>query len=127
MQVGSAYHAVKEYETKSSLVGRSDFTIWGATRILVRGALMIPAYLIEPIGSVAACLTTFAFLPQVVKLWQSRSVNDISLVSYSALSLGVFLWFVYGLGIGSLPVIVANGITFVLSTFILIMKIIFRR
>lgn len=83
----------------------------------------MPQHVVELIGSVAACLTTFAFLPQVMKVWRTRSVRDISLITYATMTLGVFLWFVYGVGIGSFPVIAANAITFVLSLFILIMKI----
>lgn len=88
---------------------------------------MVSPQMIELIGSVAACLTTFAFLPQVVKVWRTKSVRDISLVTYSSLTLGVFLWLLYGVGIKSFPVIVANGITFVLAASILVMKVRYSR
>ncbi|UZP66248.1 SemiSWEET transporter [Desulfovibrio mangrovi] len=88
---------------------------------------MVSPQMIELIGSVAACLTTFAFLPQVVKVWRTKSVRDISLVTYASLTLGVFLWLLYGVGIKSIPVIVANGITFVLAASILVMKVRYSR
>lgn len=88
---------------------------------------MVAPLLTEGVGYIAACLTTFAFLPQVLKVWRTKSVRDISLVTYISLTLGVLLWFLYGLGIGSLPVILANGITLVLAASILIMKIRYSR
>lgn len=48
------------------------------------------------IGFFAAILTTISFLPQVVKVWQSRSAKDVSLVMYLLFSLGVSLWLIYG-------------------------------
>lgn len=67
--------------------------------------------LIECIGLAAAALTTGAFFPQVVKTWRAKSAEDVSLVTFGALCCGVFLWLVYGLLIGDLAIILANGIT----------------
>lgn len=44
-----------------------------------------------------------------------RSANEISLTTFVAFSVGTFGWLVYGLLIGSLPVIVANAVTCLLS------------
>ena len=78
------------------------------------------------IGLIAGTLTTVAFLPQVLKIWKSRSVADISLGMYLVFSTGVLLWVVYGFSIGSLPVVLANGITLVLSLVIVVFKIRFK-
>jgi MtN3 and saliva related transmembrane protein len=45
---------------------------------------------------------------------------------FSLFSLGVILWLVYGAMIGSLPVIVANAVTLVLSLLILAMKLLYK-
>ena len=79
------------------------------------------------IGSVAGTLTTLSFLPQVLKTYRSRSAKDISLVMFLLFSLGVFLWLIYGLSIQSMPIIISNGITLVLSLSILVMKFWFGR
>ena len=79
------------------------------------------------IGSVAGTLTTLSFLPQVLKTYRSRSAKDISLVMFLLFSLGVFLWLLYGLSIQSMPIVVSNGITLVLSLSILVMKFWFGR
>ncbi|MBF0142425.1 MAG: SemiSWEET transporter [Magnetococcales bacterium] len=78
---------------------------------------------ITTIGSIAAVLTTAAFLPQVVKTLKSRDTAAISLGMYALFSAGVFLWFVYGLLLAEWPIILANGITFLLASLVLILKI----
>ncbi len=78
---------------------------------------------IEVIGALAGTLTTIAFLPQVVKTWRSRSAEDISLFMFLLFSTGVALWLVYGVAIGSAPVIAANAVTLILALLILALKI----
>ncbi|MBD2097020.1 SemiSWEET transporter [Trichocoleus sp. FACHB-591] len=75
------------------------------------------------LGLVAAALTTTAFLPQLLKTWRSKSAKDVSLWMLITFSTGVFLWLIYGVYIQSLPVIIANSVTFVLSSINLILKI----
>ena len=78
---------------------------------------------ITVIGLIAGAMTTFSFLPQVIKTWKTKSTKDISLHMYIVLTTGVFLWTVYGLLINSLPVILTNVVTFLLTLSILILKI----
>jgi MtN3 and saliva related transmembrane protein len=75
------------------------------------------------LGLIAGALTTVAFIPQVVKIWKSKHTQDISLGMFSIFSVGVFLWLLYGIQLGALPVILANGITLVLSLTILVFKL----
>jgi len=75
------------------------------------------------IGSLAAILTTIAFIPQVLKTWKTRSAQDISLWMFLLFSSGVLLWLIYGVLLDAVPIIVANGITLCLSASILILKI----
>lgn len=82
--------------------------------------------LVEIIGSVAACLTTTSFLPQVLHTLRTRDVSGISLGMYSLFTAGVALWLVYGVLIGSWPIIVANAITTTLALTILGMKLRYR-
>ncbi|MBS7538080.1 SemiSWEET family sugar transporter [Ancylobacter lacus] len=77
----------------------------------------------ELIGAAAAVLTTLCWLPQALKVLRSRETRDLSLVAYLAFAAGVGLWLVYGLLIGSLPVILANAVTFVLLLGILSLKL----
>ena len=75
------------------------------------------------IGFLAATLTTIAFIPQVIKVWRTRSTRDVSIGMYTLFTAGVALWFCYGLMIGSWPVMAANAITLMLAGLVLIMKI----
>lgn len=75
------------------------------------------------IGSIAATLTTLAFIPQAWHSYKTRDLSGISLPMYSTFTLGVALWLVYGLLLMNWPIIVANAITFALSAMILVLKI----
>jgi MtN3 and saliva related transmembrane protein len=77
---------------------------------------------VDILGLLAGTFTTISFLPQVIKIWRSKSAKDISLAMFSIFSIGVLLWLVYGLFINSLPVILANAVTLVLASTILVFK-----
>ena len=75
------------------------------------------------LGLFAGFLTTVSFLPQVIKTWKTKSTKDISLGMFLALTIGIFLWTVYGFLIESLPVIAANFVSLFLAVIILFFKI----
>ncbi|MEO6353305.1 MAG: SemiSWEET transporter [Oxalobacteraceae bacterium] len=77
----------------------------------------------ELIGYAAATLTTAAFVPQAWLTWKTRRADDVSLGMYSIFTLGVAMWLMYGVLLGSWPMIAANSITLLLALFILSMKI----
>ena len=83
-------------------------------------------FIIKYIGFFAAFCTTFAFLPQAIKVYQTKSTRDISLYMFLIFTIGVLSWLIYGLIINDLPVILANAVTLVLSFFILIYKILYK-
>ncbi|MFA6431046.1 MAG: SemiSWEET transporter [Candidatus Margulisiibacteriota bacterium] len=75
------------------------------------------------VGSLAATLTTVAFVPQVIKTHKAKHTKDLSLIMFVLLSLGLFLWIVYGFALWSFPVIIANIITLGMSLYLLYLKI----
>ena len=77
----------------------------------------------EVIGLSAAFLTTSAFIPQIYKIYKEKNADSISLTMYIILFTGVILWFVYGVLIGSLSIIIANGVTALLQLSIIIFKL----
>ena len=83
-------------------------------------------FIIKYIGFFAAFCTTFAFLPQAIKVYKSKSTKDISLYMFLIFTIGVLSWLIYGLIINDLPIILANAVTLVLSFFILIYKLRFK-
>jgi len=78
------------------------------------------------IGLLAALGTTTSFLPQLIKSWKTHKTHDVSLPMYIVLCTSVFLWLIYGILIRDLPLILANVVTFILATSILLLKIKYR-
>ena len=74
------------------------------------------------IGSIAAILTTFAFLPQVIKVIKTKGTESIALCMYLMQVVGIALWLFHGLVI-DLPLIMANGVSLILSGTILYYKL----
>ena len=75
------------------------------------------------VGTAAGTLTTISFIPQVIRAWRTKSVDDLSLWMLLAFTSGVGLWILYGFVTDALPLIITNGITFVLAFMLLIMKL----
>ena len=78
---------------------------------------------IQLIGLSAGALTTLSFVPQVIRAWRTRSVNDLSLEMLVTFNIGVALWTVYGLALGELPIILTNSITLGLALILLVFKL----
>ena len=83
--------------------------------------------LADSIGMVAAVLTTIAYIPQVVKIYRTKSARDVSFRMFSLLATGVSLWLVYGIMMRSTPLIFANFVTLALSLTVLGLKIKYER
>ena len=71
----------------------------------------------------AAFGTTISFLPQAVKTIRTRDTSGISLTMYTFFTIGTLLWLIYGVLSTQWPVAVANAITFVFASTIMVYKI----
>ena len=78
--------------------------------------------LVEFTGYFAAILTTLSFLPQAFKTWRSGSAGDFSWIWITGFGTGLALWLIYGLALGSLPLVGANGVTLSLVLAIALVK-----
>ncbi|MGA2919425.1 SemiSWEET family sugar transporter [Methanoregula sp.] len=78
------------------------------------------------VGYIAGTLTTVSFVPQVIKAWKMRETRDLSLAMLVLFGIGILLWTLYGIWTGSLPIIAANVITFVLILILLFLKMRYR-
>ncbi|MDD5583460.1 MAG: SemiSWEET family transporter [Candidatus Omnitrophica bacterium] len=65
----------------------------------------------ELIGFLAATLTMFSFIPQIVKVIKTKSAKDVSVLTLSQLALGASLWTVYGIHLHNVIIIMANTVT----------------
>ena len=79
------------------------------------------------VGTFAGSMTTLSFLPQVMRVWQRRSAADLSYGYLVAFATGVAAWFIYGVLIRSVPVIITNLVTLTLVCAIVAMKVHFER
>ena len=75
------------------------------------------------LGYIAGVLTTLAYLPQVLKILRHKGTKDISLGMYVMLCTGIACWMLYGIGLRSWPIILANAVTLALAGIILAAKI----
>ena len=78
---------------------------------------------LEWTGYVAAALTTLAFVPQAVKTIRSKDTRSISLGMYVVFTIGIGFWLIYGISLGSMPMILSNIVTLGLSATILGLKL----
>lgn len=78
---------------------------------------------IELLGILAACLTTLAWMPQAIRTIRTRDTEAISPIFQSMMAAGIFFWLVYGLLIGSWPLVGANTVTLVPVIAILVVKL----
>ncbi|WP_245838970.1 MULTISPECIES: SemiSWEET family sugar transporter [Maribacter] len=75
----------------------------------------------ELIGTFAGFFTTVAALPQIYKAWRSKKVDDVSPKMFYIITIGVFLWTIYGILKADVPIIVTNGISVVLNCTMLVL------
>ena len=71
------------------------------------------------IGLVAATLTMFSFVPQIIKVIKTKSAHDVSIITLIQLSLGVTLWIIYGLYLRDFIIVFANSVTLITLLIIL--------
>ena len=76
------------------------------------------------VGSTAAALTMFSFIPQIIKILKTKSAKDVSLVTLLGLSVGVSLWIAYGIHLKDAIIITANSVT--LTTLITLLCLYFN-
>ena len=78
---------------------------------------------IQILGMLAGTITSITFLPQVIKVWKSRSAKDLSLVMLVLLMAGVSLWLVYSLVIIDVYVIYTNSMVLIMTFIFLCFKL----
>jgi MtN3 and saliva related transmembrane protein len=77
---------------------------------------------IEIVGHTGAFLSSITFIPQVYKVWQTKSVGDLSTAMMFIVFSSTIVWLVYGFALTLWPVILCNGIICVLSALLIYFK-----
>jgi len=75
------------------------------------------------VGYCAGTCSAICQFPQAYKVFKTKDTQSISLGMYAIMSLGVVLWMAYGLLIGDMPMILANGVGLVPSLYTLYLTI----
>lgn len=83
--------------------------------------------MINYLGYVAGFLTTFALVPQIMRIYKLKSAREISVLYNTAMLLGIILWLVYGIILGLSPLIVWNSIGMCLTALLLLSKLKYGR
>lgn len=78
---------------------------------------------IQILGLVAGTITSITFLPQVIHVWKTKSVKDLSLLMLLLLMTGVSLWLVYGLAIMDGAIIYTNSMVLLMTLILLFFKL----
>jgi MtN3 and saliva related transmembrane protein len=71
---------------------------------------------------VAGALTSTGYIPQIIKGYRTRKLDDVSLIMPAVLGFGMFLWLIYGLARDDSAIIAANVVGASLTTLLVLMK-----
>lgn len=69
----------------------------------------------DVVMSWVASLAAISNLPQVIKIWETKSAGDISLGTYGIAIISLVFWIIYGFYIKSRPVILGSSVSLLLS------------
>ncbi len=75
------------------------------------------------VGYIAGICTALAQFPQALKVIKTGETQSISIGMYSIMTLGIFFWFLYGVLLSNIPMMLANGVCLVPSVYILFITV----
>lgn len=77
---------------------------------------------LELFGVIAGAITSMGFIPQLVKGYRTKKLDDVSYLMPIVLIIGMTMWFVYGLLQSALAVVIANTVGVGSCCVLLLMK-----
>ena len=80
----------------------------------------------EIIGLAASALVTVAYIPEVVKTVRAKHTRDLSLLWIVILDVGQLLFLIYGVSIGSIPLMISGGAGIIMMSIMLAYKLIYK-
>lgn len=80
----------------------------------------------EMVGYVGGVMSSISFLPQVIKIWKTKSAKDLSMLTLIFLTSNITLWLTYGILIGSIPLWLTNAIVLAMVLCMIYFKIKFK-
>ncbi|ABQ06371.1 SemiSWEET family sugar transporter [Flavobacterium johnsoniae] len=82
---------------------------------------------IDIIGLFAGACITLSTVPQIVKVWKTKKVKDISLKTFSILTFGIIVWIIYGILKEDLPIIITNSVSLCLNLIMIYFIITYKK
>lgn len=82
---------------------------------------------IDTLGYTAGIMTLINMMPQILKTYKTKSAKDISSLMVITYVLSMLLWVIYAYFIVSWPIIITNGIAFMMGTIELILMLKYKR
>ena len=83
--------------------------------------------IINIVGAAGGIVSSVTFLPQVIKIWKTKSAKDLSMGTLLFLVLNVSLWLLYGILTNLYPIIITNGIVLSMVFIMLYFKLTFKQ
>ena len=82
--------------------------------------------LLQLLGLGAGTITSITFVPQVIKIWQTKSAKDLSITMLLLLLLGVALWLAYGILVKDIAIIYTNSMVMAMGLLMMYFKFRFK-
>ncbi len=82
--------------------------------------------IINLVGTLGGIVSSVTFLPQVIKVWKTKSAKDLSMGTLMFLILNVSLWLVYGVLTKLMPIMLTNGIVLSMVLVLVYFKLTFK-
>jgi len=77
---------------------------------------------LEILGLLAGVITSIGFLPQIVRGYLTKKLDDVSIYMPIVLAIGMSLWFIYGFLLDAIAIMVANAFGVACCLTLIIMK-----
>lgn len=77
---------------------------------------------VDILGLAAAIITTFTFLPQVIKVWKEKSAKNVSSMMFIIAITNEILWIGYGILRNDWIIIFTNAVLMIMAILILYFK-----
>ena len=78
-------------------------------------------------GIIAGLITASGFIPQIIKGYRTKRLEDLSYLLNALMGSGMLMWLIYGIQINSISIVVANIIGITLNAILICMKYFYHR
>jgi len=77
---------------------------------------------LEILGLIAGAVTSIGYLPQLIRGYRTKKLDDVSYYMPGVLAVGMTLWMIYGIILEAIAVIIANIFGVFCSIILILMK-----